>query len=159
MAPGRRQHPQQPAAAPQPVESDSAAAEQLTKLLERLAAAPDLTLFKEKCERLKQLLCRHVYDAQQAAQLCPAAALATGLQHLQPYWASGCNLDLPEKPIYSIIYLELKHSVLVRAQAVQQEQQSQEVPSLVAAAAEGGCTAVAIPLCHNDMNIQAGVQN
>jgi hypothetical protein len=74
--------------------------EQLSQLLLRLAAAPDLSLFRDKHERLASLENRMCFsmrmDEQRLVQF--AAALSRGLTLLVPLLL----LDLPKRALYSI---------------------------------------------------------
>lgn len=91
-----RQQQQHPASA--------AVLRQCHQLLERLAAAPDLVLFKEKHDKLRQLRQQPLPGSEELLLLC-AAALSNGLHKLLPYLKpSSCNLDLPEKAIGSIVF-------------------------------------------------------
>jgi hypothetical protein len=126
MAPAKQQRGQHPG----PVTADE---QQLHQLLERLAAAPDLTLFKNKSDRLAELRADNVATSQQAL-LLSAAALAHGLQLLQPYWGNGssCSLDLPKKATTCIIQMMMVFMACTReltshlTNIVRQQQQQQE---------------------------------
>jgi hypothetical protein len=93
----------------------TAVSQQLQQVLERLAAAPDLIFFKEKCNRLWQLRQQSQPASKDVLVMC-AAAMSNGLQKLLPYLDCGsCNINLPEKAIQSITVS--LHSIYVLATA------------------------------------------
>jgi hypothetical protein len=82
----------------------AAALQQRHQLLARLAAAPDISLFKDKCERITQLRNMELPGSEEDLVVC-AAAMSNGLQKLQPYLNDGsCQLDLPDKAIFCILW-------------------------------------------------------
>jgi hypothetical protein len=78
--------------------------EQLTQLLLRLAAAPDLSLFRDKWERLEHFRKSELQNMQMSTQLLRQleAALARGLLLLVPLF----SLDLPKRALYCITCLQ-----------------------------------------------------
>jgi hypothetical protein len=78
--------------------------EQLRQLLLRLAAAPDLSLFRDKWERLENFSQTSFHQLQISGQLLQQieAALTRGLLLLVPL----LSLDLPKRALYCISCLQ-----------------------------------------------------
>jgi hypothetical protein len=110
MAPGSRHRQQQQNGQQQQQQQRqqqsspaAATAQQAHQLLQRLATAPDLSLFRDKLDRVKQLaLCS--LPASEELLLLLAASVTNGLRQLQPLLL---QLDLPKNASMSI------HALLV----------------------------------------------
>jgi hypothetical protein len=76
--------------------------EQLSQLLLRLAEAPDLSLFRDKWERLDRIEVSFYVHMSEQLLLQLAAALSRGLMLLVPLLL----LDLPKRALYSIRCLQ-----------------------------------------------------
>jgi hypothetical protein len=113
MAPGSRQRQQQQTEQQQQqLSSPAAAIQQAHQLLQRLATAPDLSLFRDKCDRVKELA-RLSSPASEELLLLLAASVTNGLRHLQPLLL---QLDLPKSAVLCIQDLAIRFfssSVLV----------------------------------------------
>jgi hypothetical protein len=95
MAPGSRQRQQQNGQKQQQSSPAAATVQQAHQLLQRLAAAPDLSLFRDKLDRVQQLALQQLLSlpASKELLLLLAAAVTTSLRHLQPLLL---QLDLPK---------------------------------------------------------------
>jgi hypothetical protein len=103
MAPGSRQQNKQQQ---QQLSSPAAAIQQAHQLLQRLATAPDLSLFRDKYDRVKELA-RLSLPASEELLLLLAAAVTNGLRHLQPLLL---QLDLPKNAVLCIQALAISSS-------------------------------------------------
>jgi hypothetical protein len=95
MAPGSRQRQQQNGQQQQQSSPAAATVQQAHQLLQRLATAPDLSLFRDKLDRVQQLALQQLLSlpASEELLLLLAAAVTNGLRHLQPLLL---QLDLPK---------------------------------------------------------------
>jgi hypothetical protein len=81
----------------------AAALRQRHQLLKRLSAAQDISVFRDKWGKVKQLHEQNLPGSEETMILC-AAALSNGLKKLQRYLdSSSSNLDLPEKAACCIL--------------------------------------------------------
>jgi hypothetical protein len=128
MAPGSRQRQQQHSRQQQQQQQSSLApnAEQAHQLLQRLATAPDLTLFRDKHDRVQQLaLCRSL-PASEELLLLLAASVTNGLRQLQSLLL---QLDLPKNAslsIHNLLVTYCTYSLLLMRQSVSESRPDTE---------------------------------